>query len=222
VLDRANAQDEKARDETFLNHPKGLFALFNLEVWERFSFLGFNAILALYLSDAVSNGGLGYNENIASSVVATYGALVYLLAVGGAWIADRASGARLALLWGAIIIACGHIFMSIPAEYATWVGLTLIIAGTGFLKPNVSSMVGDLYLYKNREQRRDAGFAIYYAGINLGAFLGPLIAGSRTGCSVACWFCSRCGGHDSRTNPIYLEQQISCKPDARYSSSEKL
>lgn len=175
LLRRAEAQDEAAQQLGRLGHPRGLYTLFGLELWERFSFLGFQAILALYLADAVASGGLGYEEGVASSVVAAYGALVYLVAIGGAWIADRVAGTYRSVLWGAAIITVGHVFMGIPAEFSTWVGLSLIIVGTGLLKPNVATMVGELY--PSGSDRRDAGFSIYYAGINIGAFLGPLIAG---------------------------------------------
>lgn len=172
----AQSADRAARaDQSFLGHPKGLATLFGLELWERFSYLGFQAILALYFADSIASGGLGYDKSVASSVVAAYGALVYLLAIAGAWIADRISGTYRAVLWGGIIIAGGHIFMGIPREFATWVGLALIIIGTGLLKPNVSTMVGELY--EKGDERRDAGFSIYYSGINIGAFLGPLVAG---------------------------------------------
>ncbi|MFC3184616.1 peptide MFS transporter [Pseudoglutamicibacter albus] len=163
------------QDRRFMGHPMGLFALFNLEIWERFSYLGFQAILALYFADAIANGGLGYEESTASSIVAAYGALVYLLGIAGAWVADRIVGTGRATLWGAIIIAAGHICMGLPAEVTTWIGLGLIILGTGLLKPNVATQVGELY--GKDDARRDSGFAIYYAGINIGAFLGPLVAG---------------------------------------------
>lgn len=176
VLEEQRTRDAKAQaDTSFLGHPRGLFTLFNLELWERFSYLGFQAILALYFSSSVINGGLGYSETTASSIVAAYGALLYLL-IGGAWIADRIVGTQRAVLWGGIIIAAGHICMGIPAgEFFTWLGLGLIIVGTGLLKPNVSTKVGELYTPS--DSRRDAGFSIYYAGINIGAFLGPLVAG---------------------------------------------
>lgn len=175
-IKEAREQDARVRaDTSFFGHPRGLAALFNLELWERFSYLGFQAILALYFADSIANGGLGYDQTTASSVVAAYGALVYLLAIVGAWIADRIIGTYRSVLWGAIVIAGGHIFMGIPKEFATWIGLALIILGTGLLKPNVSTMVGELY--EQGDSRRDAGFSIYYSGINIGAFLGPIIAG---------------------------------------------
>lgn len=175
-LAEADAHDARVKKDTrFFGHSYGLFALFNLEIWERFSYLGFQAILVLYFADAVANGGLGYESSTAGSIVAAYGALVYLLSIAGAWVADRITGTYRATLWGAIIIAAGHIAMGLPGEAMTWSGLGLIILGTGLLKPNVSTQVGELYA--KGDERRSAGFSIYYAGINIGAFLGPIVAG---------------------------------------------
>ncbi len=175
-LREAAAHDARVQQDTrFFGHPAGLFALFNLEIWERFSYLGFQAILVLYFADAVANGGLGYESSTAGSIVAAYGALVYLVSIAGAWVADRIAGTYRATLWGAIIIAVGHVSMGLPGEAMTWSGLGLIILGTGLLKPNVSTQVGELY--SKEDDRRSAGFSIYYAGINIGAFLGPIVAG---------------------------------------------
>lgn len=160
-------------DHAFLGHPRGLATLSGLEVWERFSFLGMQAILVLYFADAVSNGGLGMDPATAASVSAAYGTMVYLVSVAGGWLADRILGSYRAVLWGGVLIACGHYAMAVPTAAMTWVGLGLISAGTGLLKPNVASMVGKLY--RTDDQRRDAGFALYYMGINIGAFAGPLI-----------------------------------------------
>ncbi|WP_345748090.1 peptide MFS transporter [Streptomyces sp. ODS28] len=159
----------------FLGHPRGLLPLSGLEVWERFSFLGMQAILVLYFADSVAGGGMGMASGTAASVVAAYGTLVYLVSVAGGWLADRILGSYRAVLLGGVLIACGHYTMAVPYPAATWAGLGLIIVGTGLLKPNVSSMVGKLYA--TEDKRRDAGFALYYMGINVGAFLGPLIAG---------------------------------------------
>ncbi|MEV5608152.1 peptide MFS transporter [Streptomyces sp. NPDC052225] len=162
-------------DTAFFGQPRGLLTLSGLEVWERFSFLGMQAILVLYFADTVAHGGMGMDPGTAASVSAAYGTLVYLVSVGGGWLADRILGSYRAVLWGGILIACGHYSMAVPTATMTWVGLGLISAGTGLLKPNVASMVGKLY--RTEDERRDAGFALYYMGINIGAFAGPLITG---------------------------------------------
>ncbi|WP_406184238.1 peptide MFS transporter [Streptomyces sp. NBC_01006] len=164
-----------ADDHAFLGHPRGLATLSGLEVWERFSFLGMQAILVLYFADTVADGGLGMDPGTAASVAAAYGTMVYLVSVAGGWLADRILGSYRAVLWGGILIACGHYAMAVPTAAMTWTGLGLISAGTGLLKPNVASMVGKLY--RTDDERRDAGFALYYMAINIGAFAGPLITG---------------------------------------------
>jgi len=162
-------------DTAFFGQPKGLLTLSGLEVWERFSFLGMQAILVLYFADSVANEGMGMSAGTAASVSAAYGTLVYLVSVAGGWLADRMLGSYRAVLWGGILIACGHYSMAVPTATMTWVGLGLISAGTGLLKPNVATMVGKLY--RTDDERRDAGFALYYMAINIGAFAGPLITG---------------------------------------------
>ncbi|MFD7262263.1 peptide MFS transporter [Streptomyces sp. NPDC059874] len=162
-------------DHAFLGHPRGLATLSGLEIWERFSFLGMQAILVLYFADTVADGGLGMDPGTAASVSAAYGTMVYLVSVAGGWLADRVLGSYRAVLWGGVLIACGHYAMAVPTAAMTWVGLGLISAGTGLLKPNVAGMVGKLY--RTDDERRDAGFALYYMGINIGAFAGPLITG---------------------------------------------
>ncbi|MEU9357403.1 peptide MFS transporter [Streptomyces sp. NPDC048301] len=169
------AQPPPEDDRAFFGQPRGLMTLSGLEVWERFSFLGMQAILVLYFADTVANGGLGMNPGTAASVSAAYGTLVYLVSVAGGWLADRILGSYRAVLYGGILIACGHYAMAVPTATMTWVGLGLISAGTGLLKPNVASMVGKLY--RTEDERRDAGFALYYMAINIGAFAGPLITG---------------------------------------------
>jgi proton-dependent oligopeptide transporter, POT family len=162
-------------DHAFFGQPRGLLTLSGLEVWERFSFLGMQAILVLYFADTVAHGGLGMSPGTAASVSAAYGTLVYLVSVAGGWLADRILGSYRAVLWGGILIACGHYAMAVPTAAMTWAGLGLISAGTGLLKPNVATMVGKLY--RTDDERRDAGFALYYMAINIGAFAGPLITG---------------------------------------------
>ncbi|MFI8072910.1 peptide MFS transporter [Streptomyces sp. NPDC086033] len=168
---RTSPQDDTA----FFGQPKGLLTLSGLEVWERFSFLGMQAILVLYFADTLARGGLGMSAGTAASVSAAYGTLVYLVSVAGGWLADRILGSYRAVLWGGVLIACGHYAMAVPTGTMTWVGLGLISAGTGLLKPNAATMVGRLYA--TDDDRRDAGFALYYMAINIGAFAGPLITG---------------------------------------------
>ncbi|MEV8227213.1 peptide MFS transporter [Streptomyces sp. NPDC079167] len=169
------AQPPPGDDHAFFGQPRGLMTLSGLEVWERFSFLGMQAILVLFFADTVANDGMGMDPGTAASVSAAYGTLVYLVSVAGGWLADRILGSYRAVLYGGVLIACGHYAMAVPTATMTWVGLGLISAGTGLLKPNVASMVGKLY--RTEDQRRDAGFALYYMGINIGAFAGPLITG---------------------------------------------
>ncbi|MET8745024.1 MULTISPECIES: peptide MFS transporter [unclassified Streptomyces] len=175
ATDTEPSQPPPEDDHAFFGQPRGLMTLSGLEVWERFSFLGMQAILVLYFADTVARGGMGMEPGTAASVSAAYGTLVYLVSVAGGWLADRILGSYRAVLYGGILIACGHYAMAVPTDTMTWVGLGLISAGTGLLKPNVATMVGKLY--RTADERRDAGFALYYMGINIGAFLGPLVTG---------------------------------------------
>lgn len=159
----------------FFGHPPALATLFLTEMWERFSFYGMRGILVLYLTAAVADGGLAIGESTANAVYGTYNAMVYLMALPGGWLADRLLGARRSVLWGGVVIASGHYVMAIPAQWSVFAGMTLIVLGTGLLKPNISTMVGDLY--EKDSPRRDAGFSIFYMGINLGAFIAPLVTG---------------------------------------------
>ncbi len=144
-------------------------------MWERFSYYGMRALLVLYMVASVSQGGMGYETRQATSIYGTYTMSVYLLCILGGFIADNFIGARRAVLWGGIIIACGHFSMAVPSTAAFFTGLTLIALGTGLLKPNISTMVGSLYA--PGDERRDAGFSIFYMGINIGAFAAPLVTG---------------------------------------------
>ncbi|MEU0135220.1 oligopeptide:H+ symporter [Streptomyces sp. NPDC006296] len=175
ATDTDPTQPPPGDDHAFFGQPRGLMTLSGLEVWERFSFLGMQAILVLFFADTVADGGLGMDPGTAASVSAAYGTLVYLVSVAGGWLADRILGSYRAVLYGGVLIACGHYAMAVPTATMTWVGLGLISAGTGLLKPNVASMVGKLY--GTEDSRRDAGFALYYMGINIGAFAGPLVTG---------------------------------------------
>jgi dipeptide/tripeptide permease len=164
-----------ADDRGFFGHPRGLSTLFFTEMWERFSFYGLRAILFLYMTKEVAKGGLAFDQPYAGLIMGTYTSGVYWTPLLGGWIADKWLGARRAVLVGGIIIACGHFSMAINTMPNFYMGLALIAIGTGFLKPNVSTMVGDLY--DEGDARRDAGFSIFYMGINLGALLAPLIVG---------------------------------------------
>jgi len=160
-------------ERTFFGHPMGLSTLFFTEMWERFSYYGMRALLILFMTTATAAGGLGYDAGTAGAVYGLYTFGVYALALPGGWIADRMLGQRRAVLYGGILIALGHYSLAIPSITTFYFGLLLIVLGTGLLKPNISAIVGDLYAEKGA--KRDAGFSIFYMGINVGAFFGPLV-----------------------------------------------
>lgn len=162
-------------DRSFFGHPRGLSTLFFTEMWERFSYYGMRAILILFMTAAVANGGLGFPTSRAGAIYGLYTSLVFLLSLPGGWIADRIMGQRRAILYGGIIIALGNYALGIPSLAAFYTGLALIVLGTGLLKPNISTIVGALYA--ENDVRRDAGFSIFYMGINVGAMIAPLICG---------------------------------------------
>lgn len=161
----------------FRGHPRGLMVLFFTEMWERFSYYGMRGILILYMVAAVDNGGFGMDDSTAAAIYGLYTALVYLLALPGGWVADRILGQQQAVFYGGVLIAAGNLSLAIPMfrEMFFPAGLLLIVAGTGLLKPNVSAIVGELY--PEGGARRDAGFSIFYMGINVGALFGPLVCG---------------------------------------------
>src|SRR6266542_3700368 len=165
----------RASDKQWFGHPRGLSTLFFTEMWERFSYYGMRGILLLFLVNAVTTGGFGMSDKTASAIYGLYVGLVYLMALPGGWIADRILGQRRAVFIGGCIIAAGHFSMAIPTVPSFYLGLCLIVVGTGLLKPNVSAMVADLY--PEGGTRRDAGFSVFYSGINVGALLGPLVCG---------------------------------------------
>src|SRR3989440_2213223 len=163
----------------FFGHPWGLSTLFFTEMWERFSYYGLRPLLVLFMSAALAQGGFGMDRGQAAAIVGIYGASVYLASLPGGWIADRLLGLRRAIMYGAVCISCGHISIGLSSfahsKTPFFIGLILIVIGTGLLKPNVSAIVGDLY--PEGGARRDAGFSVFYMGINLGAFIGPLLCG---------------------------------------------
>jgi POT family proton-dependent oligopeptide transporter len=165
----------EARDTSFFGHPRGLSTLFFTEMWERFSYYGMRALLILFMTAPLATGGLGFDTAKAGAIYGTYVALAYLTALPGGWIADRFLGQRRSTLYGGVVIMLGHISLAIPGMVTFYLGLLLVVIGTGLLKPNVSTMVGALY--SQDDERRDAGFSMFYMGINLGAFTAPLVCG---------------------------------------------
>ena len=171
-----------AGDRSFFGHPRGLSTLFVTEMWERFSFYGLRPLLVLFMTAALLDGGFGFDRTQASAIVGIYAFSVYLASLPGGWIADRLLGLQRAIFIGACLITLGHLSIGLSGlagpgqgKLPFFAGLVLIVMGTGLLKPNISAIVGDLY--PEGGSRRDAGFSIFYMGINTGAFLGQLITG---------------------------------------------
>ena len=181
VMDRrtTDAEEPFATSEggAFFGHPRGLATLFFTEMWERFSYYGMRAILILFLTAAVvgENPGLGLEIGTATAIYGLYTFFVYVLTLPGGWVADNIWGQRRAVFVGGVIIMLGHVALAVPVTVSFFLGLVLIVTGTGLLKPNVSTMVGDLY--PEGGARRDAGFSIFYMGINIGALAGPTLVG---------------------------------------------
>jgi len=175
MSDVAAAKPATDGEKTFFGHPKGLQTLFFTEMWERFSYYGMRAFLVVYISTSQALGGRGEDAKTAGIYYALYGSSIYLMSLPGGWIADRFIGQRMAVLVGGVVIMLGHICLAIPTHSSFIPGLILLVIGTGFLKPNVSTIVGQLY--GKTDARRDAGYTIYYMGINIGAFLAPIVCG---------------------------------------------
>jgi proton-dependent oligopeptide transporter, POT family len=162
----------------FFGHPEGLSTLFFTEMWERFSYYGIRPLLILFMTAALTSGGFAYDRQTAAAIVGIYAACVYLAALPGGWIADRWLGLRRSIWYGGLFITAGHLAIALSAIFAQhvfFIGLILIVIGTGLLKPNISAIVGDLY--PEGGGRRDAGFSIFYMGINIGALAAPLLTG---------------------------------------------
>jgi len=180
----ADAATVPSPKKDFFGHPRGLATLFFTELWERFSYYGLRAMLVLFMTApagaAATNPGLGFGTEKATAIYGLYTAFVYLLALPGGWVADNIWGQRRSVFVGGVIIAAGHFSLALPALGLPeitffYLGLVLIVVGTGLLKPNISTMVGDLY--PEGGARRDAGFSVFYMGINFGAILGPTLCG---------------------------------------------
>ena len=178
-IDAAARPASAAEDRSFFGHPRGLSTLFFTEMWERFSYYGIRPLLILFMAAAINQGGFGIERNQASAIVGIYAASVYLASLPGGWVADRLLGLRRAIMLGAVLISLGHISIGLSsfanARAPFFLGLIFIVLGTGLLKPNISAIVGDLY--PEGGARRDAGFSIFYVGINSGAFAGQIMTG---------------------------------------------
>ena len=162
-------------DRGLFGHPRGLPWMLNVEMWERFSYYGMRAILLYFITDTVARGGLGLSANSGQVILASYSAAVYLLAIPGGIFADRIIGPWLSTLYGGLVIMAGHICLSIPTPALSWTGIVLVAVGTGFIKPNLSTIVGGLY--DDDDPRRDAGFQLFYMSVNLGSLASPLVTG---------------------------------------------
>lgn len=163
-------------DKTFFGHPRGLATLFFTEMWERFSYYGMRALLLLFMVASIEDGGMGFDDKTGGAIYGLYTMFVYLLALPGGWLADKFFGLRKSIFYGGCIIALGHFCLAFPFTETFFIGLLLIVIGTGLLKPNISSMVGEIYP-ADEQVKRDAGFSIFFMGINSGALLAPIIVG---------------------------------------------
>ncbi len=156
-------------------HPRGIYTLYFLEMWERMSYYGMRSLLVLFMTAETMRQGMGLEPKVAAAIYGLYTCAVYLVALPGGWIADRLLGAQRSVMYGGMIIALGHFTLAIPDSRAFFLGLLIVVMGTALLKPNASAMVGQLY--PEGGSRRDAGFTLFYMGVNLGAFIGPLVCG---------------------------------------------
>jgi proton-dependent oligopeptide transporter, POT family len=167
---------QREQPRTFFGQPRVLANLFGVELWERFSFYGMQGILLIYLYYSAARGGLGISQATATSIVGAYGGMVYVSTIFGAWLADRIFGAERVLFGSAVLVMCGHIALAlVPGLGGVGIGLVLVALGSGGVKANATSLVGTLY--EEGDDRRDAGFSLFYLGINVGALLGPLLTG---------------------------------------------
>ena len=144
-------------------------------MWERMSYYGMRALLVLYMTLSIQEGGLGITVASATAIYGLYTGAVYFMGLPGGWIADRMIGSQNAIWYGGIIIMCGHLLLAIPHDSTFFIGLIFVVAGTGLLKPNIGALVGQLY--PTGDERRDSGYTLYYMGINIGSIIGYLVCG---------------------------------------------
>lgn len=162
-------------EKTIFGHPRGLFPVSVTEMWERMSYYGMRGLLVLFMTAVIAEGGLEIATATAVAIYGLYTASVYFMGLPGGWIADRLIGSQKAIWYGGIVIMCGHIVLAIPNEKTFYIGLILVILGTGLLKPNISAVVGQLY--RSDDPRRDSGYALYYMFINVGSLIGYTVCG---------------------------------------------
>jgi POT family proton-dependent oligopeptide transporter len=165
----------KNLDTGFFGHPMGLQTLFMTEMWERMSYYGMRALLVLYMTASLQEGGLGITVAMAGAIYGLYTGAVYFMGLPGGWLADRLIGGQKAVWYGGLIIMLGHIILAIPANGTFYIGLIFVVIGTGLLKPNIGAIVGQLY--SAQDKRRDSGYTLYYMGINIGAVIGYTVCG---------------------------------------------
>ncbi len=170
-----NNSTSSSVDTGFFGHPKGLQTLFLTEMWERMSYYGMRGLLVIFMTAALTDGGLAMTTATATAIYGIYTASVYFMGLPGGWLADRLIGGQKAIWYGGIIIMLGHIVLAIPNESTFFIGLILVVLGTGLLKPNIGAAVG--LLYGASDERRDAGYALYYMGINIGSLIGYTVCG---------------------------------------------
>lgn len=176
IAEEKTSSSAMANEAQFFGHPRGLSVLFFTEFWERFSFYGLRAILLLFMTAPAAASGMAFDTTTAGFIYGVYTSMAYLASVPGGWIADHLIGQRKAIFYGGILIAAGNLTLALHGMQFLFLGLGLVVLGTGLLKPNVSAIVGGLYS-SDESARRDSGFSIFYMGINLGAFVAPLIVG---------------------------------------------
>lgn len=171
----SNSENTSNNHKDFLGQPRGLLTLFFTEMWERMSYYGMRALLVLFMTASLQDGGLALTVISATAIYGIYTGSVYFMGLPGGWIADRLIGGQKAVWYGGIIIMCGHIILAIPNDHTFFIGLIFVAIGTGLLKPNISALVGQLY--SDTDTRRDSGYVLYYMGINIGAVIGYTITG---------------------------------------------
>ncbi|MGK0386898.1 MAG: POT family proton-dependent oligopeptide transporter [Patiriisocius sp.] len=172
-----NTDVENLFKDKVIGHPAGLFVIFFTEMWERFSFYGMRILLVIFLTAPLfgDNSGWGWTSENALALIGTYGSLLYLTPIVGGWIADKFTGYRIAVVIGCFIMMLGHVSMVFETQWSLYLGLALLIIGTGFFKPNMTSMISEMY--KGKESKKDGAYTIYYMGVNAGAFFGMMLCG---------------------------------------------